>query len=461
MSVAKTGSDDRNCGLTNKDVLHQAICRLYKGGITVVAAAANESTSAAGLRPRGLQRGHHGVGPRGHRRQVRRPGREPLLLVGHVRRGRHVRRLQQLRLGCRHHRAGQMHLVDDSRAQLRVLVRDVDGRSGGHGRGRALQGEPPTGDSDRGARVAPLPRQLRLEDLDGPGQHPRAAARRAPRGGPRNVPRRRADHGVRRPTDRGHDRGARDGQPQLELLRAGSPQLQRRADRLVRHVGRDEPVRVDGQEHDGHDQGSRRRRRPARTRSRSSAPTGVARASSTVTVQVGAMPFTDVDDFDVQIEWLYQSRDHRWLLADPASARRARSPAPRWRCSSTARSTCRRPRPTTSTTTTARPAKAASTPWPRPRSPAAAARAGSARRPTCHPRPDGDVPRPRPGPAQRHDRLLRRRRRQDRRRQHQRPGAVRPSPAAAAHAATARRRSVTREQMAAFLYRAHLQGRLD
>ena len=30
-------------------------------------------------------------------------------------------------------------------------------------------------------------------------------------------------------------------------------------------------------------------------------------SSSTVTVQVGAMPFTDVNDFDVQIEWLYQS----------------------------------------------------------------------------------------------------------------------------------------------------------
>ena len=51
MSVAKTGSDDGNCGVTNKDVLHQAICRLYKGGITVVAAAANEHSSAAGFVP--------------------------------------------------------------------------------------------------------------------------------------------------------------------------------------------------------------------------------------------------------------------------------------------------------------------------------------------------------------------------------------------------------------------------
>lgn len=46
MSVTKAGSDDRNCGLTNHDALHQAICRVVAGGITVVAAAANDSHSA-------------------------------------------------------------------------------------------------------------------------------------------------------------------------------------------------------------------------------------------------------------------------------------------------------------------------------------------------------------------------------------------------------------------------------
>jgi subtilisin len=51
MSVAKSGSDDQNCGITNKDVLHQAICRLYKAGITVVAAAANEHQSASNYVP--------------------------------------------------------------------------------------------------------------------------------------------------------------------------------------------------------------------------------------------------------------------------------------------------------------------------------------------------------------------------------------------------------------------------
>ena len=51
MSVAKTGRDDLDCGVTNKDVLHQAICRLSAAGITIVAAAANEGTSASGFIP--------------------------------------------------------------------------------------------------------------------------------------------------------------------------------------------------------------------------------------------------------------------------------------------------------------------------------------------------------------------------------------------------------------------------
>jgi subtilisin len=51
MSVAKRGSDAPDCGASRHDILHQAICRLYTAGITVVAAAANESTSAAGYVP--------------------------------------------------------------------------------------------------------------------------------------------------------------------------------------------------------------------------------------------------------------------------------------------------------------------------------------------------------------------------------------------------------------------------
>ncbi len=51
MSVAKYGSDDGNCGLSNSDVLHQAICRLVSSGVTVVAAAGNDSSSAAARVP--------------------------------------------------------------------------------------------------------------------------------------------------------------------------------------------------------------------------------------------------------------------------------------------------------------------------------------------------------------------------------------------------------------------------
>ena len=47
--------------------------------------------------PGQLQRGDHRLGPRRHGRQGRRRRRQPLLLVGHLRQGRHVRRLQQLR----------------------------------------------------------------------------------------------------------------------------------------------------------------------------------------------------------------------------------------------------------------------------------------------------------------------------------------------------------------------------
>ena len=47
MSVAKWGADDGACGALNADVLHAAICRLVGSGVTVVAAAANDSGPAS------------------------------------------------------------------------------------------------------------------------------------------------------------------------------------------------------------------------------------------------------------------------------------------------------------------------------------------------------------------------------------------------------------------------------
>ena len=51
MSVAKWGKDDLHCGALNNDVLHAAICRLVASGVTVVAAAGNDSSSAAARVP--------------------------------------------------------------------------------------------------------------------------------------------------------------------------------------------------------------------------------------------------------------------------------------------------------------------------------------------------------------------------------------------------------------------------
>ena len=51
MSVAKWGEDDGACGAENDDILHAAICRLVSSGVTVVAAAANDSGSAAARVP--------------------------------------------------------------------------------------------------------------------------------------------------------------------------------------------------------------------------------------------------------------------------------------------------------------------------------------------------------------------------------------------------------------------------
>ncbi len=47
MSLSGGGSSDGNCGLTNGDALHQAICRVRDAGVTIVVAAGNSGASAA------------------------------------------------------------------------------------------------------------------------------------------------------------------------------------------------------------------------------------------------------------------------------------------------------------------------------------------------------------------------------------------------------------------------------
>jgi hypothetical protein len=51
MSLRDAGGDDGNCGYTNNDIEHQAICRSVASGTTYFAAAGNDGTSTTGWRP--------------------------------------------------------------------------------------------------------------------------------------------------------------------------------------------------------------------------------------------------------------------------------------------------------------------------------------------------------------------------------------------------------------------------
>lgn len=51
LSLGGGGSDDNNCGVTNKDPMHAAICRAVNAGVTFVVAAGNEGANAATSTP--------------------------------------------------------------------------------------------------------------------------------------------------------------------------------------------------------------------------------------------------------------------------------------------------------------------------------------------------------------------------------------------------------------------------
>ena len=51
MSLGGTGSDDGNCGRSNKDALHLAICNATAAGVTFVVAAGNDGADMAGFVP--------------------------------------------------------------------------------------------------------------------------------------------------------------------------------------------------------------------------------------------------------------------------------------------------------------------------------------------------------------------------------------------------------------------------
>jgi len=51
LSLGGAGTDDRNCGRTNRDALHKAICTTVADGVTFVVAAGNSATDLSGFVP--------------------------------------------------------------------------------------------------------------------------------------------------------------------------------------------------------------------------------------------------------------------------------------------------------------------------------------------------------------------------------------------------------------------------
>jgi subtilisin family serine protease len=55
MSITNEGTDDGNCGLSNRDALHVAICGAVEAGVTIVAAAGNDEQDFSRLVPAAYQ----------------------------------------------------------------------------------------------------------------------------------------------------------------------------------------------------------------------------------------------------------------------------------------------------------------------------------------------------------------------------------------------------------------------
>ena len=180
MSVAKTGSDDHNCGLTNHDPMHQAICRLVASGVTVVAAAGNNHFNAARLGPgRATTRSSRSRRSRTATASPGGVGGNACYSWGTLRQRRHVRQLLELRPRRRPDRARQVHLVDRAR-RLRPTLRAPRWRRP-HVTGAAAlyKASRPLGD----ARARSGPRSGRAGNYDwktgdATPTRPRAAARR-------------------------------------------------------------------------------------------------------------------------------------------------------------------------------------------------------------------------------------------------------------------------------------------
>ena len=147
--------------------------------------------------PGQLQRGHHRLGARRHGRATRWARREPVLLVGRLRQGRHVRRLQQLRrttstsspranASCRRSPAARYAYMSGTSMAAPTVAGAV----------ALYKSSRPYATPAEVREALRYLGNLELEGLDRPGSDPRAAARRVPHRAARDV---RADPGRPRP----------------------------------------------------------------------------------------------------------------------------------------------------------------------------------------------------------------------------------------------------------------------
>ena len=123
MSLGGGGEDDGNCGATNDDAQHAAICEAVANGVTFVVAAGNDSADASALDARGVRRGDHGQ----RARRLRRPARWRCAVDLPQRPGRHLRVVLQLRQRRRHHRARRVHRQHVDAGRVRHPLRHLDG----------------------------------------------------------------------------------------------------------------------------------------------------------------------------------------------------------------------------------------------------------------------------------------------------------------------------------------------
>jgi len=137
MSIAAPGWDDGDCGLSNSDLLHQAICRVYDAGITMVAAAGNEHRDTSGYIPGAYDE----VITVSAMADWNRAGRGRRNAAGRLHAygdGRRVCEFQRLRRGRRPDRARRMRAVASATERPRADERHVDGDAARQRRGRAV-----------------------------------------------------------------------------------------------------------------------------------------------------------------------------------------------------------------------------------------------------------------------------------------------------------------------------------